>query len=177
MQITNTTHRYGSVAIFLHWIMAILIVGLLVLGIVMTRIPISLFKLKLYGWHKEYGVLVLMLVMLRIVWRIGNKNPSLAELPLWERLAARGVHWGFYFFMLALPLSGWLLTSAAGLPVSFFGLFLLPDLIAANEDKRMLLTEVHKWLAYGLIATFCGHVCAALKHHFINKDDIMRRML
>ncbi len=176
MQIKNTLEKYGIVSVLLHWLMAMLIIGLLIVGLLMVRIPVSAFKLKLFGWHKEFGILVLMLVMLRIVWRIWNINPSLTGLQLWERFAARTVHWAFYGFMIALPVSGWLVTSAAGLPASFFGLFTLPDLIAADDNQRKMLAEVHEWLAYGLIATFCLHAAAALKHHFINKDDILRRM-
>lgn len=177
MQITNSENRFGLVNILLHWLMAILIVGLVIVGLYMTRIPVSLQKLKLYGWHKEFGILVLMLVMFRIVWRISNILPTLASLSPIERLAARAMHWAFYFFMVALPITGWLVTSAAGLPVSFFDLFLLPNLIAPNEQLRIFFEEVHEYLAYGLIIAFCGHVSAALKHHFINKDDILRRIL
>lgn len=176
MQLTNSNKQYGLIAILLHWIMAILIVGLII-GLYMTRIPIGLLKLKLFGWHKEYGILVLMLVMLRIVWRVTNIHPSLAELLTFERIAARIVHWLFYVFMIALPLTGWLITSAAGLEISFFGLFLIPNLISPNENLRALFQGIHQWLSYGLIVTFCGHVGAALKHHFINKDTILRRML
>lgn len=177
MLIKNTENRYGAFAIVLHWLMAALIILLIAIGLYMTRIPVSLEKLKLYGWHKEWGLLALMLVMLRIVWRIGNITPSLSSLPLWEKLVARSVHWAFYGFMLAIPVTGWLLTSAAGLPPSFFGLWVLPSLVSPNPHLQNLFTEIHKWLSYGLIFTFCGHVGAALKHHFINKDDILRRIL
>lgn len=176
MQITNTETRFGVVAIFLHWLMALLIVGLIVMGLTMTRLSFSVQKLKLYGWHKEIGFLVLMLVVVRLVWRVINVNPSLSMLSVWERFAARFVHWLFYGLMLALPISGWLLTSAAGLPVSFFGLFVIPNLIAPHEAYRFLFQEIHQWLAYGIIILFLGHVSAALKHHFINKDNILRRM-
>lgn len=174
----NTNDRYGTVAIFLHWIMAILIIGLLALGLYMTRISISVQKLKLYGWHKEIGILVLMLVMVRIMWRIGNSVPLLPmTLPQWQKWAAHAVHWAFYGFMFALPITGWLMSSAAGLPVSFFGLVVLPDFIAPSEETKIVLQDIHKWVAYGLIATFCAHTSAALKHHFINKDDVLWRML
>jgi cytochrome b561 len=176
MLLKNTDERYGLVAIVLHWIMAILIIGLLALGLYMVRQPLSFEKLKLYGWHKEYGLLVLALVIVRISWRIMNKTPKL-NIPWWEIVAARTVHWAFYAFMFAMPITGWLMSSAAGLPVSFFGLFTLPDLIPANEDSRLFLTTIHEWLGYALIATVCGHMAAALKHHFINKDDILRRMI
>ena len=176
MRIKNTEDRYGVVTIFLHWIMAVLIIGLLILGIYMVTLPISHAKLKLYGWHKEYGLLALGLVSLRLIWRLSNMTPGLL-LPLLEKLAARTVHWTFYVFMFAMPLTGWLITSAAGLPASFFGWFVLPNLISPNEESRILLEEIHKWLGYGLIATIVLHASAALKHHFINKDDILRRML
>lgn len=176
MLIKNTQTRYGISAIFLHWLMAVLIVGLLALGLYMTNLPISLQKLTLYGWHKEYGLLALFLVALRLTWRLGNVLPSLS-LPLWEKWAARSVHAAFYVMMFAMPLTGWLMTSASGLPVSFFGLFVMPDLIAADERSRQLLQMVHEWIGYLFILLICLHIAAALKHHFIDKDDILRRML
>lgn len=118
MQIRNTSTKFGQVTIFFHWIMAVLIIGLLGVGLYMVRIPISLEKLKLYGWHKEYGFLVLFLAFFRLIWRLTNQLPELA-IPLLEKIAARSMHWAFYFFMFAMPISGWLITSAAGLPASF----------------------------------------------------------
>lgn len=177
MAIKNTESRYGLVAITFHWFMAVLIILLVAFGLYMTRIPVSLAKLKLYGWHKEWGLLVLALVMLRLVWRIGNQTPLLTGLAGWEKLAAYSVHWAFYGFMFALPVTGWLLTSAAGLPPSFFGIWVLPSLVAPNPHLQTVFTEIHKYLSYGLILAFCAHVGAALKHHFINKDDILRRIL
>lgn len=176
MRIKNSTTHFGLVAILFHWSMALLIIGLLAEGLYMVYLPISLEKLKLYGWHKEYGILVLGLVIVRFTWRLINKVPQLS-LPWLEVLAARLVHYAFYGFMFAMPITGWMLTSAAGLPPSFFGLFTLPDLIAPNEEHRQLLQVVHQWLGYGLIATICLHTAAALKHHFINKDDILKRMI
>ncbi|OGT53172.1 MAG: cytochrome B [Gammaproteobacteria bacterium RIFCSPHIGHO2_12_FULL_42_13] len=176
MLIKNSADQYGIIAIFLHWLMAILIIGLLALGLYMVPLPISHAKLKLYGWHKEYGLLALGLVALRLIWRLLNITPRLT-LPFLEKLAARTVHWAFYVFMFAMPISGWLITSAAGLPASFFGLFVLPNLVSPNEESRMLFEEIHQWLGYGLIVTILLHASAALKHHFVNKDDILRRML
>lgn len=176
MQITNTANRYGLVAKLLHWVMAILLIGLLALGIYMVPLPISYQKLKLYGWHKEYGLLALGLVIARVIWRLLNAVPELS-IPWWEKLAARIVHWAFYFFMFAMPLTGWLVTSAAGLPASFFGWFVLPNLIAPNQEWLVIFEGLHQWLGYGLIAVIVLHTSAALKHHFINKDNILKRML
>jgi cytochrome b561 len=176
MHIVNTKDRFGIITILLHWVIAALMIGLLILGLYMVSMPISLEKLKFYGWHKEYGFLVLGLAILRLLWRIINLTPELS-LPRWEKLTARSVHWIFYGFMFALPITGWLITSAAGLPASFFGLITLPNLVAPNEELRLLFQQVHQWLGYALIAIIGLHVAAALKHHFINKDDVLRRMI
>src|SRR4029077_17932544 len=131
MLLKNSISHYGKIAIILHWIMAILLICLVILGLYMVSLPIGLEKLKMYGWHKEYGILALMLVIVRFTWRLINKTPYL-NIPLLEKIAARAVHWLFYVFMFALPISGWLITSAAGLPASFFGLFVLPNLISSD---------------------------------------------
>lgn len=178
MQIKNSKNRYGAMAILFHWTMAFLIIFLLAEGLYMVRLSVSLQKLKLFGWHKEYGILVLMMVCVRIGWRFCNVVPALPdEIPVWQKIAARTAHWAFYVFMFAMPLTGWLITSAAGLPVSFFGWVTFPDLIAPNTNLRIFFTEIHQWLAYGLIATICIHTGAALKHHFINKDNVLIGML
>lgn len=122
MQIKNSATRFGIIAIWLHWIIAGLIIGLLVLGLYMVNLPLSLEKLKLYGWHKEYGFLVLFLALFRLIWRLCNTTPELA-LPWLEKIAAHTMHWIFYGFMFAMPITGWLITSAAGLPASFLAYF------------------------------------------------------
>lgn len=176
MIIKNSATRFGLIAILLHWIIATLIIGLLALGLYMVPMPFSLEKLKFYGWHKEFGLLVLFLAVFRLIWRLSNPLPELA-LPWLEKLAARSMHWAFYIFMFAMPITGWLITSSAGLPASFFGLFTLPNLVATDEHQRIVFESIHQWLGYALIAAICLHSAAALKHHFINKDDILRRML
>lgn len=178
MQIKNTDVRYGVVAILLHWLMALLVIGLLMIGLYMADLPFSMQKLTLYGWHKETGILVLMLAVQRIIWRLANVVPALPlTMPLWQKFAARAAHYAFYGFIVVMPLSGWCMSSAAGLPVSFFGLFVLPDLVPASESLRALFNEVHVCLAYALITLICIHTLAALWHHFIDKDDVLRKML
>jgi cytochrome b561 len=178
MPFKNTETRFGFIAQLLHWAMAIIMIGMLILGIYMVNLPISPAKLKWYGIHKEWGVVVFMLMIVRLSWRLINITPPLPQtMAWWEKLAAFSMHYAFYFFMAALPITGWMLSSAAGFPVSFFGLFLLPDLVQPSEPLRLLLTEIHKWLGYALIAAIIGHAGAALQHHFFKKDDILRRML
>lgn len=174
----NTQEGYGIVAIIFHWTMAVLIIFLLTLGIYMVNLPISLLKLKLFGWHKEWGILALILVSLRLGWRFNNIVPRLPDsISVWQKRAAHGMHWVFYICLFALPITGWMISSAANLSVSFFGLFILPDLIAPNPDLQKTLEWIHQWIGYALILFICLHIAAALKHHFINKDNVLRRML
>ncbi|HTM64070.1 MAG TPA: cytochrome b [Gammaproteobacteria bacterium] len=178
MQFKNSENRYGIIAIFLHWLIALVVIAMIILGLYMVRQPASLQKLKLFGWHKEYGMLVLFLFVLRLSWRFINVAPILpAHISALQKLAAHGMHYLLYGMMIAMPLTGWMTSSAAGLSVSFFGLFVLPDLVNPDDNLRMLLGEVHEWLGYILIALICAHAGAALQHHFYHKDDILRRML
>lgn len=178
MQILNRADRYGLVAIVFHWVIAVLILGMLALGLYMSDLAISPAKLKFYGWHKEYGILILMLAVLRILWRMLNCIPALPDsLAFFQKIAARFAHYAFYFFLFAMPLTGWMMSSAAGVPVSFFGLFVLPDLVSANKGLSQLLANIHGWMAYALMALIVLHVVAALQHHFYYKDDVLKRML
>lgn len=178
MLLRNSPSRYGLIAMLLHWVMAVLIIGMLIAGLYMVRLPIGLQKLRWYGWHKEFGTFILMLVFLRLGWRLSNAAPVLPTTLAWiKRVTAHLVHYALYGLMIVMPLSGWMMSSAAGLPVSFFGLFVLPDIIAPDKNVQALLKVVHEWLGYGLIAVICLHASAALQHHFYHKDDILRRML
>lgn len=176
MQIKNTETHFGLVAILFHWIMAALIIGLLAVGLYMVNLPVSSDKYKLYDMHKAFGILVLGLIILRTLWRLVNTTPKL-DIPWHEKIAARCAHFGLYGLMFAMPLSGWSTSSAAGYPPSFFGLFTLPNLIQPNKHLSAFFGSTHQWLAYCLIALICIHVLAALKHHFYDKDDILKRMI
>jgi cytochrome b561 len=179
--IENTEDRYGAVAILLHWLMAFLVIGLLALGIYMVTLPDVGFntkKITLIIYHKELGLLVLVLLAVRLGWRLTNVLPQLVEhLPDWQKIAARFVHLSFYALMFVLPMTGWLMSSAAGIPVSLFGLFTLPDFLPRDEQLFQRLIDVHKWLAYVLVLVIVVHVGAALRHHFVFKDDTLRKML
>jgi cytochrome b561 len=177
MKIRNTQTNYGLVPSLLHWIVAIIIIGLLVFGLYMVRLPISLEKLKFYGYHKEFGILVLMLVILRVIWRMTDITPLLPHyMPKSQKVAARSVHYLFYVFMFAMPITGWIITSAAGLPVSFFGWFVLPNLVHANGNTQMLFTTIHKWLGWALIGIIGLHIAGTLHHYVFHKDNLIRRV-
>jgi cytochrome b561 len=180
-QISNSSQRYGLVAIVLHWLMALLLVALVLLGLYIVSLPDAGFdkhKITLILLHKELGLIAMMLAALRLAWRIGNVLPALvATLPDWQKITARFVHLSFYGLMLALPISGWLMSSAAAIPVSFLGLFDLPDLIGHDELLFRSLIVIHRWLAYALIACLLVHAGAALAHHLVFKDDTLKKML
>lgn len=180
MLLANTDQRYGAVAIALHWLMAILLVALIAVGLYMVSLPDAGFdkkKITLILLHKEYGMLALVLVAPRWAWRIGNVLPALvADLPDWQKVTARFVHLCFYGLMFALPVTGWLMSSAAGIPVYFFG-WNLPDYIPQSEHAFHTLIAIHKWLSYALIVCLLVHAGAALRHHFILRDATLKKML
>ena len=171
--------RYTGIAIALHWLIALAIVANLTLGLVMVDIPgITPAKLRYFNWHKWAGVAILALVTLRALWRLGHRPPPLpASMPRWQQLGAEAMHGALYALMFAIPLSGYFYSLAAGYPVVFLGLFKLPVLIEPNPALKPLLKALHEWLNYTLLALLAAHVVAALKHHLIDRDDVLRRML
>lgn len=171
-------NHYTATAKSLHWVMAVLIIGLLALGFYMEDLPLSPDKLKLYSWHKWAGVTAFLLVLVRLAWRAGHRPPPLpASMPKVLQLAAHGGHLALYGLMLAMPLSGWLMSSAKGFQTVWFGLLPIPDLLAKDKALGDLLQNVHATLAVLFVLILVGHVAAALKHHFIDRDDILTRML
>lgn len=172
------TARYTSTAKALHWLMAILIFGLLVLGLYMHDLPLSPEKLKLFAWHKWAGVSAFLLVICRLLWRITHRPPALpASMPKRLQMLAHAGHLLLYALMIAIPLSGWLMSSAKGFQTVWFGLLPIPDLLEKNKVFGDLLQSVHMSLNLLFIMVIAGHIGAALKHHFIDKDDILSRML
>lgn len=169
---------YTRTAVALHWLMALLILAALPLGLTMTELDLSPTKLKLYAWHKWLGVTVFGLAVLRLVWRTTHPAPPLsAAIPAWQRGAAHALHWALYALMLVIPLSGWLMSSAKGFQTVYLGVLPLPDLLAKDEAVGDLLQQVHRWLNYAMAALLVVHVAAALRHHLVERDDVLARML
>lgn len=170
--------RYTRTAISLHWLVALGLIGTFALGFYMHDLPLSPNKLKLYSWHKWAGVSMLLLVLFRLAWRATHAAPALpASMSAMARLAANAAHWLLYGLMLAIPLSGWLMSSAQGFQVVWFGVLPLPDLVAKDAALGSLLKDTHVVLNYTLLLAVVGHVGAALQHHFIKKDTVLTRML
>lgn len=177
----NTLQRYGIVAVALHWAMAALIVALAAMGLYMVRLPDVGFdttKITLILVHKALGMLALALTVPRLAWRLASALPRFVDgLPEWQEVAARFVHLMFYALMFAVPVTGWLMSSAGGYPLPFLGLFDVPDLIGRNEWLFRVLIDVHRWLAWMLLFFLVLHAAAALRHHLGLRDDTLRRML
>jgi cytochrome b561 len=168
---------YTLTARTLHWVMAVLMILMLAAGLVMSDIEDPALKGTVYGLHKATGILVLILAGFRLLWRFSHAVPEISgSLPAWQRHAARLVHWALYVAMFIMPLSGWSMSSAAGYPVSFYGLFVLPNLVAKNPELADTLEDIHEISANVLIALIIAHLGAALYHHFVLRDNTLRRM-
>jgi len=169
---------YSRTAIFLHWLVALGLIATFSLGLYMEGLPLSPNKLKLYSWHKWAGISLLMLVVVRLAWRLSHPAPSLpSSLSRKELLMAHAGHWLLYVLMLMLPISGWLMSSAQGFPVVWFGVLPLPDLVAKDAALGSTLQTVHVVLAYTLAVVVVGHIAAALHHQFVKRNGVLARML
>ncbi|WP_240433508.1 cytochrome b [Solimonas sp. K1W22B-7] len=170
--------RYGVPAQLGHWLTLLLLVGAFALGWIMSDMKLSPTRLKLFSYHKWIGVTVFGLALLRILWRQWAKAPALpAAMPRWERIGAHLSHWGLYGLLLAIPLSGWLMSSAKGFQTVYLGVLPIPDLIGRDRELGKLLESVHETLTTVLLFLVALHVAAALKHHFLDRDDVLARML
>ncbi len=184
------SNRYSTVAIVLHWTIALLILGQIAGGLYVDDLPRETDAQKrqvfeLLQLHKSFGVTILLLSLARLGWRLTHRAPPLpAEMAGWERFAARATHSGFYVLMIGVPLLGWAMVSASPLqvPTMLFGQVPWPHLpgFEGIEDRRAVsgaLHELHEYGAFTILGLFALHVAAALKHHFINRDDVLARML
>ena len=175
--VADSQPHYTRTAVGLHWLIAALIVVALVVGWTMTDMPVSPQKLKIYNWHKWVGITVLWLAALRILWRVTHRPPDMVAMPAWQRIAAHALHGVLYLLMLAQPISGWIYSNAAGYPIVYLRLIPLPNLVAKNPQLAESWQEVHETLGLVLAIVVAVHLLAAVKHHLIDKDDTMRRML
>lgn len=169
--------RYGLVAQLLHWTIAALVAVQWLLAERAEDLPVGLEKLATLAQHKSFGLTVLTLAMFRLLWRFAVPPPPMPPMPAWQAWVARATHWSFYALLLALPLTGWMMSSAFNYPVSWFGLLQLPDLVAPAEDLAEFLEDTHETLANTLFLLAGLHIAAALKHTFLDGDGLLLRML
>jgi len=179
--VTNSSTRYGWAMIILHWLIGVIFIGQFVLGFVMVRIESQRTAFELIQLHKSFGFLLLGLIILRIAWRLGNIVPALPpSVGTLERRAAPLAHFALYAFQIALPLSGWALVSVSTLeiPSMPFNLFVMPNLPLTESDAaESFWTAAHWYLAYAGIALVVLHILAALRHHFLLRDNVLVRMI
>lgn len=173
----STSTGYSAPAKLAHWLIALLILAAFPLGLYMHDLPLSPEKLRLYSYHKWIGMTVLLLFLPRLVWRFVRQPPPLLPAPIWQLRVAEATHWLLYLLMAAVPVSGWLMSSAKGFQLVYLGLLPIPDLIGKDKALAETLAAVHSSLAWVLIVLIGIHIAAALKHHFIDRDTTLRRML
>lgn len=174
----NSSRAWGSVAKVLHWSMLTLIVVQVSLGWAAEAWRLSPTKLNLFIWHKSTGILLLLLAILRIGWRLANPTPSSPDgLSGWERAAGAASHALLYVLIVAIPASGWVINSAANIPLNVFWLIPLPDITAPSKSLAELAARVHFGLYITLSVVLCLHIGAALRHHFFRHTDVLKRML
>src|SRR5688500_11145598 len=173
MTFRNTTRNWGALSKALHWIIVILIITQFVIASRADNLPRGPALLEAWGWHKSFGMTILMLAVIRLVWRWMNPTPDLtAETKPWERVLAKLSHALLYGLIFAMPLTGWLNSSARTYSVSWFGLFQFPDLVGKNERIYNLTHFLHETFFKVLVAVALLHIAGALKHHFIDKNNV-----
>jgi cytochrome b561 len=169
--------KYNSTAITLHWLIALLIVIAFSVGHYMADLDLSPWKLKVFAWHKWVGVTIFALVLFRIFWRSTHAVPVLpAGMSAMMKMLSGLTHLAIYLLMLAIPLSGWLHSSAAGVTVVYFNVLTLPDLVGKDKALAHLFKEIHESLNWALLGLVMLHVAAALKHQLVDRDNLMNRM-
>jgi len=178
MTIRNTRDHWGAVSQLLHWLIVVLIALQATLGLTGILLPLGVEKLSVLARHKSIGITILGLAALRLLWRWLNPTPPLpSNLRSYERILAHCTHAGLYVLLFAMPLTGWIMSSARGFPVSWFNLFQLPDLVPKSKALYGAMVVTHATLASSLAVIVALHIAGALKHHFVLKDDTLRRML
>ena len=169
---------YTRTAIALHWILAALIIANLAFGLSIVDLPVSPRKLRYFSWHKWTGVTIFLLSAARLAWRLRHPAPPLPpSMPAWEMRMAHASHALLYALFLAAPLTGWLYSSAAGFQTVYLGLVPIPDLLSRDAALADTLKLLHHACNYGLGAVVAVHIAAALKHHFVDHDAVLSRML
>lgn len=177
MSLRSNDRQWGSVAKFFHWTTALLIIGNGIFGLAMDLASSPMQKINWLALHKSIGLTVLALLLLRLLWRVGDRRPKDEPAPRWQTIVAHAVHGVLYLLIAALPLSGWWFNSIAGKPLQFFKLFNLPALTTANPELRHFAHGVHEKLFWILVVILVLHVAGAWKHHLLDRDNTLLRML
>jgi cytochrome b561 len=178
MVIENGVQGYSKLSKFLHWLIALLVIIMLSAGFFLEEIP-KPYASTAWMLHKSFGISILTLMILRLVWIIHSGRPNLPLLvPVWQKFMARFVQYSLYVFVILMPLCGWIMSVAAGKIPVFFGLFPLPlPGIEPNKGLAKLMNQSHETIAWIIICLLILHIAGAVKHHFVDRDNVLRRML
>lgn len=174
----NPVDQWGAVSQCFHWLVVVLIVVMAYLGLTMTDLPDGPHKIRVYALHKSVGLTILALVAVRLAWRAyAGKPRALESVPRWQARIAGATHWGLYALLVAMPISGWVVNSASGFPLRWFGLVKVPAIAAKDESLQALARSTHEVLFWILVALAMAHAAAAFYHHLFQGDETLARML
>jgi cytochrome b561 len=174
----NPADHWGTISQLLHWVVVALVLVMAWLGLTMTDLPNTPHKIDTYALHKSIGLGILALVLLRLAWRLHAGAPRpVAGTPRWQHRVASATHGGLYLLLLAIPVSGWVINSASGFPLRWFGLFRVPQLAGRDEALQELAETWHEWMFWALVVLALAHTAAAVWHHFFLQDATLARML
>ena len=177
IMLKNTANRYGIVAKGFHWVLFLMLSFSIVAGNFLASMPKGVEKMQAAGMHKSFGAILLMLILMRFLWKLINEAPGLpAGTTPMQAIMAKGMHWVLYALMFAQPLSGVMMSQAAGIPVSFFDIFEFPVFLDKSIETAKFFRGMHGTVWVLLVLSVVGHAGAALHHHFIKKDNVLKQM-
>ena len=178
MPLKNTRDQWGSISKLLHWLVVLLILAMAWIGLTMGDLPNGPDKIATYALHKSIGITILVLVLLRLGWRLYAGAPApVPGTPSWQDRIASLTHWALYALLLAMPISGWVLNSSSGFPLQWFGLVNLPAIVGRDQELHEFAENMHETLFWILITLVVLHAAAAFYHHLFQRDATLARML
>ena len=177
MSLKNPNERWGAVSQSFHWLIVVLLLAQGVVGLLMGDMARGPDKIAIYAFHKSVGITILALALARLLWRLYAGRPApVSGMPPWQDRMASLMHGALYVMLFAVPISGWIMNSAAGFPLQWFGLFNLPSIAPHNHDLHELTESLHEWLFWVLVALAAAHAAAAIYHHMFQRDATLARM-
>lgn len=178
MTLKNPEQHWGAVSQSLHWLIVLLLLAQGTVGLLMGDMARGPDKIAVYAFHKSVGITLLALAVARLLWRLYAGRPApVPGTPSWQERAASAMHAALYLLLFAVPISGWVMNSAAGFPLQWFGLFNLPSIAPHDRDLHELAESMHEWLFWALVTLAAAHAAAALYHHLFQRDATLARML
>jgi cytochrome b561 len=178
MSLKNPNDRWGAVSQGFHWLIVLLLLAQGTVGLLMGDMARGPDKIAVFAFHKSVGISILALALARLLWRLDAGRPApVPGMPTWQERMASLTHGALYLLLFAVPISGWVMNSAAGFPLQWFGLFNLPSIAAHDHDLHEFTEDLHEWLFWALVALAAAHAAAAAYHHLFQRDATLVRML